>query len=137
MLGGFGKQRRAAGFSLVEAIVCVALIGGVAGGLFAARARAMAAFVAARETLLCAELCASLAEEVRAGARQPGQGEFANPEGYRWKIELAPGRGTPPTLEKYSVEVAGPSGMEETRAEASVWVLRQAPSTEGQEGIRE
>lgn len=118
-------------FSLVEAMACVALAGGVAAGLLAAQARAMANLAEARETLVCAELCASLAAQARAGLAGPGEGEYATPKGYRWKItggEESPAA----SVARYTARVDGPSGDEKTSATAPVWVFRNVGSGTGQ-----
>ena len=109
----------------MEAMACVALAGGVAAGLLAAQARAMANLAEARETLMCAELCASLAAQARAGLAGPGEGEFVTPKGYRWKIKGG-GEAQDASVVTYAVTVDGPSGDAKTSASAPVWVFRQA-----------
>lgn len=120
-----GGRRARGGFSLVEAMVCVALAGGVAAGLLAAQARAMANLAEARETLTCAELCASLAAQARAGLKGPGQGEFVAPKGYRWKI-TGGDEASGAFVVTYKVTVDGPSLDTKTSASAPVWIFRQS-----------
>ena len=109
------------GFTLIEVVVSIAILALGVVGLMGARARALNAVAAARDTMACARLCAGQAAAVRAGIVAAGKGEFE--DGYAWEVaEVEVGGPVGPELKGYYVTVSPPGGRDEGRTSLTVWV---------------
>ena len=92
---GGGGTRRASGFSLVEALVALAVVGGAVAAVLPPLARALAA-KAERDAGVSAVLFTQSLLEAHAppGAARPGRWDGAAPEG-AWRVEIGEGEEGP------------------------------------------
>jgi prepilin-type N-terminal cleavage/methylation domain-containing protein len=119
------------GFTLVEVVASLAILGAVVVGLLTLRDRATAAHAAAAQMLTCTRLCSTKAAELRAGRAFEGRGTFDAPEGYEWRIErLVPPYADMPRLAAYEVIVLPPSGDAKVSSRIVLW-LRSAEAGVG------
>ena len=118
-------------FTLLEAVAALAILGGVIVGLLLSRQRALDAARSARELLTCTRLCASRLALLRAGQLAEGEGDFASPEGFSWRVETATlPDDAPEGLAAFRVSVSPPSADAASGAAATVW-LRAPTDDEG------
>lgn len=117
------------GFTLIEVVVSIAILALVVVGLMGARARALNAVAAARDTMACARLCAGQAAAVRAGMLAEGKGEFDG--GYAWEVtEVDVGGPVGPELKGYEITVSPPDGRGRGRTSLTVWLALCAAEDE-------
>ena len=118
-------ERRAA-FSLLEVIVSIAILGGVITALLVARSRAQETHIIAAQMLTATRLAASRAALVRGGTLGPGEGEFKEPSGFRWRVTaIPPVEGGAKDLRMMEVSVWPESHEAEAGVTLHVWVLDQ------------
>lgn len=130
------------GFTLVEVVVSVAILGGVIVGLLLARNRALAAHAAANEVMTCTSLCAAKVSALRAGLDGEGHGEIVQDgRRYEWRIAAArvPEKSAA-ELEGYEVRVrpspgsmaeSEPAATDDARAVTVTLWLRAGPAKRG------
>lgn len=110
------------GFTLVEVLTAVAILGGVIALLLVARNNALHTYAEAAQAQRCAQLCASQAAAFRAGEVFAGNGEFESAPGYKWVIEEIPAPDEAvSTIHAYRIRVLSPSQKEEATAEVVLW----------------
>lgn len=129
---GSDVNARLAGFSLLEVLAAVAIVGGVIVGVLAARQRAQASCLAAHRVTTSTRLCHSVIARLRAGQVGEGEGVFDGPGGWRWRIGRGPMQGgMPEALAAYRVEVLSPDD-DTAGCAATVWMHRSLR----EEGVR-
>ena len=109
--------RRCRALTLLEVIVSIGILSGVVAGMFALRSRARLSAHAAHEMLIADSLAASESARLRAGLTAEGEGTFAEPAGYRWRIQ---GQGVG-AVQRQDVHVVTPSGEACSEAALTVW----------------
>jgi len=111
------------GFTLVEVVASLAILGAVVVGLLTLRDSATAAHAAAAQMLTSTRLCSSKAAELRAGRAFEGRGRYESPEGYEWRVEqLVPPHADMPQLKAYAVTVLPPTGDEKVSSRVVLWL---------------
>lgn len=111
---------RHSGFTLLEVVVALALLGGVMAGLLAARVRAQHAHAVADQMMTCTRLCADRVAAFRAGVVDAGEGEFPSPAGYHWRIAGVSGE-TPKDVAAYEIVVYPIDESSEAAVRVVVW----------------
>ena len=122
------RAQGAAGFTLIEVAVSVAILGGVIAALLLARSRAMQAHVIANEMMTCTRLCATQAAALRAGVIGEGEGDFETPKGYHWGIKrLALDETMPQGLGAYEIHITPPAHDDEAGVTTALWLPVSVP----------
>jgi len=124
-------DRNSRGFTLLEVVASVAILGGVIVGLLAVRQRAQHACRLAHEMMTCTRLCASRVALLRTGEPAEGAGDFACPKGYTWHVtrEALPPN-APDGLAAFRVRVSAASGDDASSVSVAVWL--QSPVATGE-----
>ena len=123
-----GKVERAAGLTLIEVALSVAILGGVIAALLVARSRAMQAHMIANEMMTCTRLCATQVGALRAGVIKEGEGNFKTPTGYRWSIKrLTLDETMPKGLIAFEVHIIPPAHDDEAGVTVVLWLSVPVP----------
>jgi len=118
--------RRSAGFTLLEVIVSIAILGGVITALLVARSNAQETHLIASQMLTATRLASSRAALLRAGTMGPGEGAFIEPVGYRWRVTaIPPVEGGRKDVRMYVLTVWPEAHEVEAGVTMHVWVLDQ------------
>jgi len=118
------SAERGAGFTLLEVIVSIAILGGVITALLVARSSAQETHLIAAQMLTATRLAASRAALLRAGALGPGEGELTEPSGYRWRVTaIPPAEGGRKDVRMYDLRVWPEAHEAEAGVSLHVWIL--------------
>lgn len=111
-VGGRRRARSERGFSLVEALVALVVVGGAVAAVLPPLALALAA-KAERDAGVSSALFAQSLLEAHAppGAARPGRWEGTAPEGGGWRVEVGPGEEGPRGVALRPVRVAVGGGV--------------------------